>query len=213
MTPMTPVMPSSPFLCVITDEALCPISLAEQALKGGAAMIQLRHKRASGNQLFLWAIEICKLCHKYHALCIINDRVDIAMASNADGVHLGQQDMPIAAARQLLGHHRIIGISASSLKEAIQAQNDGADYIGFGHIFPTSSKKKDSAPLGTETLRQTTTLISLPIIAIGGINHENAASLISCGASGVAVISAISRAPDQALAADKLLCSINSSLS
>ncbi len=210
---MTPVMPSSPFLCVITDEAFCPLSLAKQALKGGAAIIQLRHKHASGNQLFLWAVEICKLCHEHHALCIINDRVDIAMASKADGVHLGQQDMPIAAARQLLGEHRIIGISASSLHEAMQAENDGADYIGFGHIFPTSSKEKDYSPLGPETLRQATALLSLPIIAIGGINHENAASLISCGASGVAVISAISRAQDPALATQKLLSSINRSRS
>ena len=203
--------PSSPFLCVITDEALCPLSLAEKALKGGATMIQLRHKNASGNQLYLWAVAISKLCHEHHALCIINDRVDIAMASKADGVHLGQQDMPIAAARKLLGQHRIIGISASSTAEAMQAEKDGADYIGFGHIFPTSSKEKDYSPLGPETLRQTTTLLSVPIVAIGGINHENAASLISCGASGVAVISAISRAPDQALAAHPLLCSINKS--
>ncbi len=206
-------MPSSPFLCVITDETLCPLSLAEKSLKGGAAMIQLRHKHASGSQLFLWAVEILKLCRQYQALCIINDRVDIAMASRADGVHLGQQDMPIEAARKLLGHDRIIGITASSLKEALQAQKDGADYIGFGHIFPTSSKKKESAPLGTETLRQAATNLSLPIVAIGGISHENAASLISSGASAVAVISAVSRATDPTLATRNLLCTIQKSLS
>ncbi len=205
--------PSSPFLCVITDEALCPLSLAEKALKGGATMIQLRHKQASGSQLFLWAVEIRKLCQKHQAICIINDRVDIAMASQADGVHLGQQDMPIDAARKLLGKHRIIGVSASSVKEAVQAEKDGADYIGFGHIFPTSSKEKDYSPLGAETLRQAAALLSLPIVAIGGISLENAALLISSGASAVAVISAVSRAPDPTFAAHKLLCAINKSRS
>ncbi len=205
--------PSSPFLCVITDEALCPLSLAEKALKGGATMIQLRHKQASGSQLFLWAVEIRKLCQKHQAICIINDRVDIAMASQANGVHLGQQDMPIDAARKLLGKHRIIGVSASSVKEAVQAEKDGADYIGFGHIFPTSSKEKDYSPLGAETLRQAAALLSLPIVAIGGISLENAALLISSGASAVAVISAVSRAPDPTFATHKLLCAINKSRS
>ena len=176
-------------------------------------MIQLRHKQASGSQLFLWAVEIRKLCQKHQAICIINDRVDIAMASQADGVHLGQQDMPIDAARKLLGKHRIIGVSASSVKEAVQAEKDGADYIGFGHIFPTSSKEKDYSPLGAETLRQAAALLSLPIVAIGGISLENAALLISSGASAVAVISAVSRAPDPTFAAHKLLCAINKSRS
>jgi len=207
------MMPSSPFLCVITDETLCPISLAEQALKGGATMIQLRHKHASGSQLFSWAIAIRKLCQQHKALCIINDRVDIAMASQAEGVHLGQQDMPIEAARKLLGQDRIIGVSASSLEEAIQAEKDGADYIGFGHIFPTSSKMKEYAPLGPETLRQAAAHLSLPIVAIGGISLENAASLISFGASAVAVISAVSRATDPTLAAHNLLCAIQKSQS
>jgi len=205
------MMPSSPFLCVITDETLCPLSLAEKALKGGTAMIQLRNKHASGSQLFLWAVEIKKLCQQHQALCIINDRVDIAMASQADGVHLGQQDMPIEAARKILGPDRIIGVSASSIGEAIQAQKDGADYIGFGHIFPTSSKEKEYAPLGIETLRQAAAHLSLPIVAIGGISHENARSLIFSGASAVAVISAVSRATDPTLAARNILSAMQKS--
>lgn len=196
---------TKPFLCVITDEALCPVTLAEKALKGGAAMIQLRHKSASGGELFNWAVEIRKLCRKYHALCIINDRLDIALASQADGVHLGQMDIPAKTARKLLGKTRIIGISTSSPEEALQAEKDGADYIGLGHIFPTSSKLKESAPIGTETLQRIAALVSIPIIAIGGIGMENVASLISCGASGIAVISAVSRAIDPSLAANKLL--------
>lgn len=203
------MIPSSPFLCVITDDAFCPVTLAEAALKGGASMIQLRHKTASGSQLFSWAVEIRRLCRQYNSLCIINDRVDIALASKADGVHLGQQDMPAGEARKLMGKMSIIGVSASSPEEALQAENEGADYIGFGHIFPTSSKLKQSSPLGTDTLQKTATLISLPIIAIGGINNENAASLISCGAAGIAVISAVSRANDPFRASYDLVCAIN----
>lgn len=206
------MIPSSPFLCVITDEAYCPVTLAEEALKGGAAMIQLRHKTASGSQLFTWAIEIRKRCHQYHALCIINDRVDIALASDADGVHLGQDDLPAAAARKLLGNTRIIGVSASSAEEAVQAEKDGADYIGFGHIYPTISKQKKHAPLGPENLQKTLEIISLPVIAIGGINRENAPLLISRGASGVAVISAVSRAKEPSTAAYELLCAIKKRL-
>ncbi len=199
------MMAPKPFLCVITDEALCPVSLAEKALKGGAAMIQLRHKSASGAELFNWAVEIVKLCRKYHALCIVNDRLDIALASQADGVHLGQMDLPAKTARKLLGKNRIIGISTASPEEALQAEKDGANYIGLGHIYPTSSKLKESPPVGTETLQRVAALVSIPIIAIGGISEENVASLISFGASGIAVISAVSRAADPSLAANKLL--------
>ena len=203
------MIPSLPFLCVITDETLCPVTLADKALEGGAAMIQLRHKTASGSQLFLWAIEIRKRCQQYHALFIINDRVDIALASKADGVHLGQQDMPAKAARKLLGETCIIGVTASSPEEALQAEQDGANYIGFGHIYPTSSKHKESSPLGLDILQKTATLISLPILAIGGINNENAASVIAHGASGIAVISAVSRVNNPSKAARELVCAIN----
>ncbi|NMW18668.1 MAG: thiamine phosphate synthase [Chlorobiaceae bacterium] len=202
------MIPSSPFLCVITDEAFCPITLAEEALKGGAAMIQLRHKTASGSQLYSWAVEIRKRCRQYNALCIINDRVDIALACDADGVHLGQDDLPAAAARKLLGNKRIIGISASCAEEALQAEKDGADYIGFGHIYPTISKQKEHAPLGPDNLQKSVESISLPVIAIGGINAENAPLLISRGASAVAVISAVSRAKEPSKAAYELLCAI-----
>ncbi len=204
------MIPFSPFLCVITDEAICPVSLAEEALKGGAAMIQLRHKSASGSQLFSWAVAIRKMCQQYQALCIINDRVDIALASDADGVHLGQQDMPAAIARKIMGNNCIIGVSTSSIEEAIQAEEDGADYIGFGHIYPTSSKEKNNPPLGIETLQKVAALISLPIVAIGGINQKNAALIISSGASGVAVIAAVSQTDKPSSATLNLVCAINS---
>ena len=202
------MIPSSPFLCVITDEAFCPITLAEEALKGGAAMIQLRHKTASGSQLYSWAVEIRKLCRQYNALCIINDRVDIALASDADGVHLGQDDLPASAARKLLGNGRIIGVSASCAEEALQAEKDGADYLGFGHIYPTISKLKEHAPLGLDALQQCVELIALPVMAIGGINAENAPLLIARGASAAAVISAVSRAKEPSKATYELVCAI-----
>ncbi|MCX6179102.1 MAG: thiamine phosphate synthase [Chlorobiales bacterium] len=206
------MIPYSPFVCVITDEAFCPVTLAEKALKGGASMIQLRHKTASGSQLFTWAVEISKRCRPYEALCIINDRVDIALASGVDGVHLGQDDLPATAARKLLGNTHIIGVSASNVNEALQAEKDGADYIGFGHIYLTTSKQKEHAPLGPENLQKVAAMVSLPIIAIGGINTENAPLLISCGASGVAVISAVSRANEPTKATYELLCAIKKEL-
>jgi len=172
-------------------------------------MIQLRHKTASGNQLFSWAVEIRKRCRQHKALCIINDRVDIALASEVDGVHLGQEDLPAVAARKILGNNRIIGVSASSIEEALRGEKDGADYIGFGHIYPTTSKVKEHDPLGPEYLQQVASMVSLPVIAIGGINLENAPLLMSRGASGIAVISAVSRAKDPVIATHELLSAIN----
>lgn len=206
------MIPAAPFLCVITDEAYCPVTLAREALNGGAAMIQLRHKSASGSQLFTWALAIRNLCREYHALFIINDRVDIALACEADGVHLGQDDLPAAAARKLLGNTRIIGVSVSSPEEAVQAEKDGADYIGFGHVYPTVSKLKEHPPLGPENLQKTVQSISLPVVAIGGISIENAPILISRGASGVAVISAVSRAENPSKAAFELMRALQKSL-
>ncbi|NTV93078.1 MAG: thiamine phosphate synthase [Chlorobiaceae bacterium] len=191
------MIPAKPFLCVITDEhCSSPIDLALMALKGGAEMIQLRHKSASGKQLFQWALDIQRLCRKHHAQFIVNDRVDIALAMNADGVHLGQQDLPLPEARKLLGPDKIIGVSTSSLTEAIKAEQAGADYIGFGHIFQTGSKNKLSAPLGSAAIGTVARQLSIPLVAIGGINMMNMMETITAGASGIAMIAAISRAPD-----------------
>lgn len=186
---------ASPILCVITDESMCPVSLAEEALRGGASMIQLRHKTACGREQLLWALEIRRLCSQYRALFFVNDRLDIAMAAGADGVHLGQEDIPLAAARKITGENMIIGISATTLEEALKAEKEGADYIGLGHIFPTFSKEKFHPPLGVETLQKTASLLSIPVVAIGGITPENAPKLIAAGAAGIAVISCVSRAP------------------
>jgi thiamine-phosphate pyrophosphorylase len=199
----------TPFLCVITDESMNPVSLADEALRGGAAMIQLRHKTASGRELFSWAQEIRKLCRKYEALFFVNDRLDIALACAADGVHLGQEDIPARTARTIAGNTMLVGISATSVEEALKAQEEGADYIGLGHIFPTVSKEKHHPPLGIETLEKASSLLSIPIVAIGGITIENAPALVAAGAGGIAVISAVSRAASPLQAAMELAKAIN----
>ncbi len=157
-------------------------------------MIQLRHKSASGEQLYRWATAIQALCRAHNALFVVNDRVDIALAADADGVHLGQGDLPAKEARKLLGPKKIMGISVSTPEEAMRAEKEGADYVGFGHIFETSSKEKHSRPLGPEAIAAVKAAVGIPVVAIGGINRENAALTIASGASGIAVIAAISRA-------------------
>lgn len=192
-------------LCVITDESTDPVELARLALEGGAGMVQLRRKNATGRELFQWAVRIQALCRKQEALFIVNDRVDIALAMHADGVHLGQQDMPASAARSLCGPDAIIGVSVSCTDEALKATEEGASYIGVGHIFPTFSKDKPTPPIGTAAIRTIRNAAQLPVIAIGGIDHDNAAEVIRAGASGIAVISAVSESDDPAAATRELV--------
>lgn len=202
----------SPFLCCITADSSCPVTQAEKALKGGAAMIQLRRKSASGSALYSWALRIKELCRTFDSLFIMNDRVDIAIAADADGVHLGQQDLPAEAARKLLGNNKVIGVSVSSAEEAEKAEKDGCDYVGLGHIFPTSSKKKSGKPLGTSRITEISQQFSLPVIAIGGLTGQNAFKVIKAGASGIAVISAVADAPDPQKAASELIQKMQSTL-
>jgi len=192
-------------LCVITDQQSNPVEMARMALEGGARMVQLRRKSASGRDLFEWAVRIQALCREYEALFIVNDRVDIALATHADGVHLGQQDMPVASARALLGSEKLIGVSVSNPSEAAKAAKEGADYLGVGHIFPTSSKEKPMPPIGTSAIRPIIEASGLPVIAIGGIELQNVAEVIKAGASGVAVISAVSGSADPVAATRELV--------
>lgn len=192
-------------LCVITDQQSNPVELARMAIEGGARMVQLRRKSASGRDLFEWAVRIQALCREYEALFIVNDRVDIALATHADGVHLGQQDMPVASARALLGSETLIGVSVSNPSEAAKAAKEGADYLGVGHIFPTSSKEKPMPPIGTSAIRPIIEASGLPVIAIGGIELQNVAEVIKAGASGVAVISAVSGSADPVAATRELV--------
>src|SRR5436309_11945559 len=143
-------------LCIITDTVVqrrfSHFKLAEMAVRGDADMIQFRDKRIPTGEMIDIASAIKKLCKKYGVALIINDRVDIAMIINADGVHLGKEDLEIKDARKLLGKNKIIGRTAHSLKQAVQAEREGADYIGFGHIFRTSSKSKKASPKGLKLL-------------------------------------------------------------
>jgi thiamine-phosphate pyrophosphorylase len=182
-------------LCVITDTSVqnryTHTELTEMAARGRADMIQFREKNISTSGMIDTACEMRRICRKFGVKFIVNDRTDIAMVSDADGVHLGQTDISAKDARTLLGKSAIIGRTAHSLKEAKQAERDGADYVGFGQIFRTSSKPKTDSPKGIEELRKVCRLVNIPVFAIGGIDISNARSVIDAGAHGIAVIGAV----------------------
>jgi thiamine-phosphate pyrophosphorylase len=182
-------------LCVITDTVIqkkySHYEIAKMAIIGGVDMIQLRDKSLPTGELIETAIKIRKLCNKNRVTFIVNDRVDIAMLSGADGVHLGLEDISIKDARKLLGRNKIIGGTAHSLKEAKEAEKNGADYIGFGHIYHTGSKFKRDKPKGVVLLRKIVNEIKTPIIAIGGINIENSEDVVDTGVYGIAVIGSV----------------------
>ena len=180
---------------VITDTDLqnrfSHIELTEKALAGGADTIQFRAKSGSIKGMICTAGQMKKLCLKAGVPLIINDRVDIALAVGADGVHLGQDDFPVPLARKLLGTDAIIGGSAGNVKEALKCLSDGVDYIGSGPVYNTNSKSDAGAAIGIENLRIITERIPLPVIAIGGITPCAIHELLEAGAYGVAVISAV----------------------
>lgn len=183
-------------LYVITDEQLgrgrTHLELAREAIAGGAEVIQLRDKTASGKKLYEVGRELRRLTQEKKVTFIINDRVDLAMLVEADGVHVGQTDLPSRAVRRLIGPGKILGVSAASVSEALQAEADGADYLGVGPIFEARGTKSDAGnPLGLEILQHIRNKCHLPLVAIGGINRENVACVIQSGADAVAIISAI----------------------
>jgi thiamine-phosphate pyrophosphorylase len=180
-------------------------TLAAAMLEGGARFLQLRWKAAPSGPLVAVARECVRLCHARGALLVMNDRVDIALASGADGVHLGQSDLPLAAARALLGPHAIIGVSTHDLEQARGAAARGADYVAFGPIFATGTKETGYTPRGLEELRRVRGVVERPLVAIGGIRRENAASVLACGADAVAMISELCAAPDPAVRVRELL--------
>jgi len=168
---------------------LTSVELAKRVIDEGADAIQFRHKGCYTRENFHAAEQIAELCKKASIPFFINDRVDLALALNASGAHLGQTDLPLRDARKILGYHKLIGGTASSLEEALAAESCGADYLGFGHIFPTQSKQKDYPPIGLEAISKVKKQIQIPLIAIGGINEDNVQSVIRAGADGVAIIS------------------------
>ena len=179
----------------ITDNELSGLSIVEQVrqfINGGATLIQIREKKAASDRFFSAVSEAIKIAHRSDVAIIINDRVDIALMTGADGVHLGQEDMPVSAARRILGNDAIIGISTHSEEQVRQAlAHGGADYIAFGPIFGTSTKVDHDPPVGLEALTNARKLIAsrCPLVAIGGINGDNLASVITAGADSAAMIS------------------------
>ncbi len=187
---------------VITDRFINPkrshLDIARAAVEGGAFVLQLRDKEATTRQLLEWAREIRDLTRRTGTLFIVNDRVDIALAADADGIHVGDDDMPVPIARRLLGAGKIIGRSVANEKEALQAVAEGADYVSIGSIFTTSTKPDAGEPVGVEMVKRVRQVLPphYPLVAIGGINLQNAAAVFEAGADAVAVVSAIACADD-----------------
>jgi thiamine-phosphate pyrophosphorylase len=182
-------------LHVLTDIVLqtrfSHTQLTQLAIKGGADTIQFRQKSGSTREMIKLASEMKTLCADNEVAFIVNDRVDIAIAAEADGIHLGQDDFPIPLARRLLGEDVIIGGSAATMEEAQACFSEGADYVGFGPVYPTTSKEDAGPVSGAELLKKVVQSISLPIIAIGGVSVENVHEVMKAGAHGIAVISAV----------------------
>ena len=204
-------------LYVVTDASLSRglghVESARRALAGGADVIQLRDKELSALDLFRLAEEMAGLAHERGALFIVNDRLDIALASGADGVHLGQDDLPVREARRLSPPGFVIGASVGSVEEARRAERDGADYVALSPLFSTPSKADAGPGLGLEELDRMSSAVKVPVIAIGGIHRGNAADAIEHGAVGVAVISAVIGQPDVEGAARDLRSVVEAALS
>ena len=163
----------------------------EAAILGGVTIVQVREKDISSRQFFEISRSVKQVTDYYGVPLIINDRIDIAQAVDAAGVHLGQSDLHMPIARKILGDGKIIGISAGNASEAAEAEKHGADYVGIGAVFPTGSKSDADDPIGLEGLKDTVSSITIPSVAIGGINSANAASVFGTGVNGISVISAI----------------------
>ena len=193
---------------VVTDESLSRglshTQIAERAVTGGADVIQLRDKKMEGRKLLEHARAIRKITRRAGKLFIVNDRLDIAFASGADGVHLGQEDMPLPDARALCPKGFLIGVTVHDVEEAVEAEKGGADYLGLSPIFATGSKSDAGSACGLEMLKAVKKAVSVPVVAIGGIGPGNARDVLEAGADGLAVISAVVSQSDVKAAARKL---------
>jgi len=195
-------------LYVVTDKALAGgRSHAEQAraaILGGATVIQYREKLGNTRQLIAEASAVRDVCRELSATFIVNDRVDVALAVAADGVHVGQEDMPAIIARRLIGPDMLLGVTVGNVAQALQAEADGADYLGTDAIFFTGSKPDAGPPIGVDALAEICRAVRIPVVGIGGIKVDNVAQVIQAGAAGAAVISAVVSAPDMSAAARRL---------
>ena len=200
-------------LYLVTDRGLArgrsTLDIVKAAVRGGATCVQLREKACSTLDFIEQALAIKDFLKSSGVPLIINDRVDVALAVEADGVHLGQTDMPLDIAKKILAGSMIIGISAESLEDAVEAEKGGADYLGVSPIYATGTKTDTAPPLGLKGLRAMREAVHLPLVGIGGLNRDNAAAVIQNGANGVAIVSAIVSADDPATAARDLLQTIN----
>jgi len=188
-----------------------PLEIAAAAFAGGAGVVQYRHKGASTRELFFHAGRLTALAREWGRALIINDRVDIALAVRADGVHLGPDDLPVSAARRLLGPTAIIGASVGTVEEAIEAEAEGASYLGVGCIYGTSSKADAGDPVGPERIAAIRAAVGLPIVAIGGITRERIPEVLAAGADGAAVITAVTRAKNMTTAVRELVRAVRAS--
>ena len=185
-------------LYLVTEESV-PLEdllrIIEEAVKGGVSIVQLREKNSTGSCFFKKAKSIKSLLARYDVHLIINDRVDIALAVGADGVHIGQEDLPLSEVRKIVPASMIVGLSVSTVEEAKEAEENGADYIGVGSIFPTQSKD-DANLLPNGMLELITNAVSIPVVGIGGINLDNISTIRDKNLAGVAIVSAIMKAED-----------------
>ena len=181
-------------LYVILDRALqkgrSHLEVAREAILGGATVIQLREKNLATRAMFEEALELRKLTRELNTLFIVNDRLDVALAVSSDGVHLGEEDLPVDAARRV-APDLIIGCSCDTVERARELERLGADYLGVGTVFPTVTKKDAGEPIGLSRLKEIKQVVSIPVVAIGGINLSNLDAVLSTGVDGVAVVSAI----------------------
>ncbi len=196
-------------LYLVTDRNLSQgrsiIEVVKSAVNGGVTIVQLREKSATTLDFYQSAKQIKSFLDKKGIPLIINDRIDIALAVDADGVHLGQDDMPLPIARKVLGKDKIIGISVNNVEEAKRAEQESADYLGLSPVFPTPTKTDTSEPIGIERIPAIRNAVSIPLVGIGGLNIHNAAEVIKAGCDGIAVVSAIVSAENPEIAAKELL--------
>ena len=201
-------------LYLVTDRDLSlgrsTVDIVRAAVAGGVTCVQLREKNRPTRQFMAEARAVRDLLAGTATTLIINDRIDVALAVGADGVHLGQSDMSVADARRVAGANMLIGVSAECVEDAVRAQAQGADYVGISPVFPTPTKTDAGPPLGLEGVRRIRAAVSLPLVGIGGIGPGNAAEVIRAGCDGVAVVSAIVSAADPGRAAAELRTIIDS---
>jgi thiamine-phosphate pyrophosphorylase len=194
-------------LYLVTDErqdAATRWRVVAEALAAGVRVVQLRDKAALGRMFFEEAQALAALCHAQGALLIVNDRADVAVAAGADGVHVGQDDLPLAAARRVVGDDLLVGVSASFVDEVVVAEREGADYVGFGAMFPTPTKQ-DAEYAGPALLAEARQRVRLPLVAIGGISAQNAPEVLAVQPDLIAVVSAVCAARRPGAAARELL--------